>query len=296
MSSIKKRSVFIFISILLISMFSFAEKKAQAINPGVEIYSASSFDAEVIQTIDPGSYYSISNKPKGPFYQIRMKDGKIGYVPDTDIDIQGEGVLKEKPFADDIEETNAQKNKKNTNAKQKNKKNDDEDPDDEDSEKLSYQGITLQLINYHEETAGAVQIGDLYAIGYRNYPELSDFSSSFSWDVMAAFNAPAYYKELTGQSASGFGLWTDFEILNISALGANTTLHYGAGPFLKYTQFEVKSLSGTQTKSYTLQDMTVGVFLESGLIFHFQKLSFDIGLRYYWDKKSYGALSLGILF
>jgi outer membrane receptor protein involved in Fe transport len=297
----KISSVF-FLFVSFFYCFAFAEKKAQAANPGVEIYSSDSFDSEIVQTINPGLYYSISNKPKGPFYQIRLKDGRIGYVPDTDLDIQGEGVLKEKPFiGDEDEDAVAIKNKKKK-SNQKNTKNVDEDPDEENSdfEKMSFHGVTLQLINYHEDTAGAVQIGDLYAVGYRNYPDLSDFSSSFSWDVMAAFSAPAYYKELTGQSANGFALWTNFEILNISALGSNTTLHYGAGPFLKYSQFEVKSVLNSQpsskTKSYTLQDMTVGIFLESGLIFHFDKLNFDLGLRYYWDKKSYGAMTVGLLF
>jgi len=152
--------------------------------------------------------------------------------------------------------------------------------------------VILQLINYHEETMGDVQIGDLYAIGYRSYPEIDEFASSFSWSILGVFQAPAYYQKLTGQPASGFAVWSDFEILNISPMGSNTTLHYGAGPFLKYTQFEVKSAA----RNYNLQDMTVGLFFETGFIFHFQKLSYDLNLRYYWDKKSYGALGFGVLF
>lgn len=268
-----------------------AAKKAQAANPQVDIYSAADFDSEVVQTIVPGQYYEISNQPKGPFYQIRLKNGKIGYVPDTELEIQGEGVFKPKPFSNSDEEIVKNKKEAKLNSK-KNKNPEDEDEEDPDSEKMSFQAVTLQLINYHEETLGAVQIGDLYAFGYRYLPQLSDFSSSFAWDVSAAFRAPAYYQELTGHSASGFALWSGFQVVNISAIGSNTTLHYGAGPFMKYTQFDVKS----QTRSYSLQDLTVGVSLDTGLIFHFEYLSLDIGLRYYWDKKSYGALCAGILF
>ncbi len=278
------------ISILVLSSSAWAQKKAQAANPQVEIYSAADFDSEVIEVIEPGVSYLISNKPKGPFYQIKLKNGKIGYVPDTEIEINGEGAFKPKPFKnsnEDQDQTGKIKNKKKKTESEK-----FQDEEDIDSEKMSFHAITLQLINYHEETLGGVQIGDLYAIGYRHLPLLDDFASSFSWDVAAAFNAPAYYHELTGQAARGFSLWSGFQVVNISALGSNTTLHYGAGPFAKYTQFEVKS----QTRGYSLQDLTIGVTIDAGLIFHFEFVSLDLGLRYYWDKKSYGALCMGVLF
>ena len=274
-----------------ISSLAAAEKKAQAASPAVEIYSQDNFDSEVVQTIEPGEYYTISNKPKGPFYQIRLKNGKIGYVADTDLEIKGEGAFQPKAFSNDDDEKSQAKNK---SKKLKTKKSADEDENDEDSteEKMSLHGITLQLINYHEETLGGLQIGDMYAIGYKNLPMLNEFSSSFAWDIAAAFKAPAYYQDLTGQPATGFAIWSGFQIVNISALGTNTTLHYGAGPFLKFTQFEVRS----STKGYSLQDMTVGLSLDAGLIFHLEYFSLDANLRYYWDKKSYGALGLAVLF
>jgi hypothetical protein len=282
---------FIIYILFFISSLAAAEKKAQAANPAVEIYSQDNFDSEVVQTIDPGEYYTISNKPKGPFYQIRLKDGKIGYVADTDLEIKGEGAFKPKAFSNDDEEKDVVKNK-SKNKKSKKSSDDDEEEDNPDEEKMSFHGITLQLINYHEETLGGLQIGDMYAVGYKHLPMLNEYSSSFAWDVAAAFKAPAYYQELTGQPATGFAIWSGFQIVNISPLGSNTTLHYGAGPFLKLTQFEVKSA----TKGYTLQDLTVGLSLDAGLIFHFENFSLDANLRYYWDKKSYGALGLAVLF
>jgi hypothetical protein len=278
----------LFLILIFSQGLAFAQKKAQAANPQVDIYGAPDFDAEVIQTITPGQYYQISNKPKGAFYQIKLKNGKIGYVPDTELDISGEGVFKPKPFANSEDEAESKANR----GKNKNFSEDDEDQDNPDSEKLSFHAVTLQLINYHEETLGAVQIGDLFAIGYRHLPLLNEFSSSLAWDVAAAFSAPKYYKDLTGRSASGFALWSGFQVVNISALGSNETLHYGAGPFIKFTQFEVSS----SQRGYTLQDLTVGVTLDAGLIFHFIDFSFDAGLKYYVDKKSYGALTVGVLF
>lgn len=267
-------------------------KNAQAAHPQVEIYSDADFDSEVIQTIEPGTLYLISNKPKGPFYQIKLKNGQRGYVPDTELDIEGEGVFQPRSFqADELDEKKI-KNKKNNKKTEDDSEDETQDETDSDSEKMSFHAMTFQLINYHEDTMGGLQIGDLYAIGYRNYLQMSEFSSSWAWDILGAFRAPAYYQQLTGQSASGFAVWSDFEIVNISPLGSNTTLHYGAGPFLKYTQFDVKS----SVRNYSLQDMTVGLFFETGLILHFQQLSYDLSLRYYLDKKSYGALGFGVLF
>ncbi len=280
--------ILLFLILSTFSILVYAEKKAQVVNPDVDIYSAADFDSEVIETIQPGVTYQISNKPKGPFYSIRLKNGKIGYVPDTELDIEGEGPFQPKPFKNlDEEETTA--SSKKLKMKKAIPEDEQEDPD---SENMNFHEVSLQLINYHEDTLGDTQIGDLYAVGYRYLPLVGDFGSSFSWDVTAAFNAPAYYKDLTGQSASGFALWSGFQVVNVSALGANTTMHYGAGPFAKFTQFDVRS----NTRSYSLQDLTVGVSLDGGLIFHFQSFSLDLGLKYFFDKKSYGALTIGVLF
>jgi hypothetical protein len=277
------------ITILLVLFFSiqiFAakNKKAQAVNPQVEIYGAASFDADVIEVITPGTFYTISNKPRGPFYQIKLKNGKTGYVPDTELEIEGEGAFQPKAFNQDLE--NSSKSKKNI------EKYPDEEADDTDSENLSYHSVNVQLVNYHEVTLDGLQVADLYAFGYRKYPQLNDFASSFVWGVSAAFKAPDYYGQQTGQAASGFALWSDFQVVHIAPLGSNTTFHYGAGPFLKYTHFEV----GTKLRNYILQDLTAGVVFDVGLIFHFNQVSYDLNLRYYWDKKSYGSIGFGVLF
>lgn len=266
---------------------SVTTKKAQAAEENVEIYSEASFDSKVVEVIQPGVSYPISEKPQGPFYKIRLKNGKIGYVPDTQLDIEGVGKFVPKAYVGDEDNSNAQKKSKNKSVPEE-----DEEEIEDEEEKLSFHAITLQLINYHEDTLGGVQVGDLLAVGYRRLPELYDYASSFAWDIALAFGAPKYYEEKTGQSASGFGLWSGFQILNITPFGSDMTLRYGAGPFMKLTQFNVQTVN----KKYTLQDMTLGLTLEGGMIFHFNAMSLDLGLRYYWDKNSYGSIGLGVLF
>ncbi|MBC7457944.1 MAG: hypothetical protein H7235_06675, partial [Bdellovibrionaceae bacterium] len=91
-------------SVMLPSVYA-AEKfrKAQAIRPDVQIYSNASFDAKIIHYIKPGDFYYISNKTFGPFYKIKVSDKILGYVADTELNIQGVGAIQEKSFVDDPE-------------------------------------------------------------------------------------------------------------------------------------------------------------------------------------------------
>jgi len=281
------------LAVLFVTQPAHAVKKAQAAEEAVDIYQSADFDSEVIHTIKPGTIYSISDKPQGAFYKIKLTDGRIGYVADTQLDIIGEGKFVPKPFILDEEtETAANSAKKNKKQKAKPIVDPDNEEDPEAEDKLSYHSVVLQLINYHEDTMGDVQVGDLFSVGYRRWPELYDFSSSLTWDVSMIFSAPSYYKNKTGLSADGMGLWSGFQIMNISPYGSQLTVNYGAGPFVKWTQFNIQ----TNTKSYSLQDLTVGVSLEAGLILHLDLISLNLGLRYYWDKNPYGSIGLGFLF
>ncbi len=267
-------------------------RKAQAVRPDVEIYSAASFDAKIIHYIKPGDYYYISNKTFGPFYKIKVSDKILGYVADTELDIQGIGTIKEKPFIDDPEVIG--KNKKNKKEKDPENFDEEEESEEESNFKTSYHGLTFHLINYHETTMGGSQVADLYGVGYRYIPFLSDYSASIAWDVTAAYGAPAYYTDKLDADTKGLTLWSGVQVVNISIVDNNKTLRYGIGGFLKYANYNIKT--ATTHKTYSLQELTCGVSLEGGFIFHFNLVSLDLGLRYYWERESYGGLSLGLLF
>lgn len=264
-------------------------RKAQAVRPGVEIYEAANFDAKIIHYIKPGEFYYISNKTFGPFYKIKISDKILGYVADTEIDIQGIGTIQEKPFIDDPD----------SEPQNKKKKKEIDPPEEEDEEedsqyKNSYNGIILNLINYHETTMNGLQVADLYGIGFRHIPFISDYAASVAWDITAAFGAPSYYKEALNADTKGLTVWGGAQIINISAVDQNKTLRYGFGSFLKYANYNVSSK--TSDKAYSLQELTFGVSLEGGFILHMNLVSLDLGLRYYWERESYGGLSLGLLF
>ena len=138
------------------------------------------------------------------------------------------------------------------------------------------------------------QVADLYGIGYRYIPFLSDFSASVAWDITAAYGVPAYYQDTLNAETKGLTIWSGAQIVNIAIIDTNKTLRYGIGAFLKYANYNVTS--NAMNKTYSLQELTFGVLFEGGFIFHFNPVSLDLGLRYYWERESYGGLSLGLLF
>lgn len=288
----------LFFILFFISTLGFAQKvqfrRAQAVRPQVEIYNDKSFDAGIVAKISPGKFYYISNKTYGPFYKIKINEKIVGYVADTEIEIEGLGRLEEKPFVDDFENHSKSKIKKNKKARPTDEEEAETDEGDEDESVFHthYHGLILNLVNYHEKTMDQTQVADLYAVGYRYIPFLSDYSASISWDVNIAYGVPKYYKDKLGVNDKGLTAWGGAQLLNISIVDRNKTLRYGIGPFLKYANYNLS----TASKSYSLQELTAGLLIEGGFIFHFNLVSFDIGLRYYWERESYGGMSLGFLF
>jgi hypothetical protein len=279
-----------FLKTLLIIFFIFqlayAQKKAKVLSPNTEVYQEADFDADIMRTVDPNENFLISAKPYGPFYKVKFKDGSIGYIPDTELDVEGVGPFQPKPYIED-QELLKNKNKKIG----KNIKPEAFDEDTEDSN-VVYKGGSLQMINYHEETMGAVQVADLAALGFKYQPMSSNYDSALAYEFFVAPKAPEYYVSKTAGSASGAVFWGTAQISNVSGLNSKTSIRYGAGPFLKYSYFAVN----TNTQKYALQDITLGLDFGAGVMLHSRYVTMDFGLRYFWDKQSYGGIGVALLF
>lgn len=278
----------LFLKIFLISFFVliaqgpvvFAAQKAVISSDESDIYADADFDSDILTSVRKGESYLVSDKVYGAFYRIQLKSGKIGYIPDTEVIVNGKP-FEERPFQDAL----LMDKKKNKNSK--NKKNDDDFPDDQDEEPFDFnrQGVTLQVINYHEDTMGALRVDDLIAIGYKSI-------SDASWEIMGSFKAPKYYADKTGNSAQGFNLWADYGINNTVQVSKSSAFRYGGSFMGHFSQVKVTA-SG---RSYDLQDMTVGLVLEGGLMLQYKKLTFDLSAKYFFDRNNYGGLGLSLLF
>lgn len=267
----------LFIFIIFFSFEIFAVQKGVINSDDSDIYGNADFDSDIVANVRKGETFLISDKTYGAFYKIKLKSGKVGYIPDNLVDVNGKP-FEEKPFGDEIK-TPSKKSK----VSQKN----EEEKFDEDDEPFDFnkRGVTLQLINYHEDTMGALRVDDLVAIGYKSI-------SDATWEVMAAFKAPKYYAEKTGGSAQGFNLWADYGINNTISISKRSALRYSGSLLGHYSKINVQ----TPAKSYDLQDVTVGVVLETGFMLQFKKITFDLSLKYFFDRSNYGGLGLSLLF
>lgn len=276
--------LFVFLSIQCV----FAQNKAHVLNADTDVYGEADFDAATIGTVDPDETFLVSKKPYGAFYKVKFKDGTIGYIPDTDIYVEGVGTVKETPFRGDDLDKKAKRAKREA----------DEESAEDDTENphLNYKGVSLSLINFREDTMGGKQVSDLMAYGFRFQPMEGNYQSGLAYDLMVATKPPDYYEEKTGAKTSGAVFWGSAGISNVAALNSNTSFRYGAGPFLRYSYFTIKDAPQRPQSTYNLQDLTAGLDFQVGVMLHNRYVTIDLGLRYFWDKESYGGFGVAFLF
>lgn len=279
----------VFLFVLFSFQCVFAQKKAHVLNVDTDVYGSADFDAAVIGTIDPDETFLVSKKPYGAFYKVKFKDGTIGYIPDTEVYIEGVGTVKEMPFRGDDE---IQKTKR----PQKHEEDQEEAEDDTENPHINYKGVTFSLINFREDTMGGMQVSDLQAYGFRFQPMEGNYQSGLAYELMVALRPPDYYEEKTGAKTSGGVFWGSAGISNVSALNSNTSLRYGAGPFIRYSHFSIKDAPLRPQSSYNLQDLTAGLDFQIGVMLHSRYATIDLGLRYFWDKQNYGGFGVAFLF
>lgn len=262
-------------------------KNAQVIRLETEVFKNPNFEAPVIAFLNPGKVYKISTVKVEAFYKILIAPGQIGYVLDSDLDIEGQGRLKEKDF---LESTNplAQDEKDILPDFYESK----EDTENSDLDKQSYHGLTVGLLNYREDVMGGEQIADMWTLGYKYVPYFSDYATSISWDINIALEPPSYYKKKLDATVQGQTVWGGPQIVGVNVWEVNKLVKYGVGPFLKYYNYTIQS----SAKTYNMQGLNLGLSFEAGLVFLFKPLSFDITLRYNWEKDKYATLILGVLF
>jgi hypothetical protein len=206
-----------------------------------------------------------------------LKSGKVGYIVDYALDIEGKGKFKPK----DLDEVEAGLDKQVVK----------ENPylaETEDEESVMgrvYAGPSLALINFHEDAYGSGQVDDLLSVGYKSV-------SLLSWSAMLAPQPPRYYSELPGHSASGGKLWLDLGYSSTMGYFNRTELRFAGSLF---SQISVLSVS-TPLRKYDLHDITLGLAIEGAVLFKVGRHAIDVGLKYYFDKSNYAGLGLSYLF
>ncbi len=277
----------LFVFLIFFTSVSFSAQKAVINVPDADVYADENFESEVIDSVGFGETYLISDKLYGAFYKIKLKSGKVGYIADYQLDINGKP-FKEKPFFTGDEDPQVEKK---TNGKTKTPRTREaiEKDYEEDLDipfATSFSGVTFQLINFHEETLGTLQVDNLYAVGFKKMNPLA------VWEIFVSPKAPKYYADKTKGSAEGFHIWGLSGFNSLVPVSAFSRLRYGGSLFLHGARTKVT----LPAKSYDLQEITVGVALEGAYVIQIKKVAFEISAKYFFDRDNYGGLGLSLLF
>lgn len=273
-----KNTVKCLLLFLFLTDSAWAVQKAKIISTEVEIYEEADFDSEIISSVHEGETYLISDKTYGPFYRIKLKNGKIGYIVDYELDIEGKGRIKEKDLDAVLFEQmsgliNDSQNKVTDAA--------------EEAEVfgLGYSGPALQLINFHENVFGADQVDDLLAVGYKNI-------SDMAWSILGSFKVPKYYTDKVGYSAKGMKVWADLGFSSQVVNYRKSSIRFSGTLFTHVSLIQLE----TTTRKYDLHDITLGLALELGWLIKIKKNAMDLAVKYYFDKTQYAGLGVSFLF
>ena len=98
------------ISIFFMNIFVFAAQNGTVNVPEADIYKDENFDSEIIENVKFGEIYQISDKIYGQFYKIKLKTGKIGYIPDHELNVNGKS-FEEKPYKEIAEDEKPKQSK-----------------------------------------------------------------------------------------------------------------------------------------------------------------------------------------
>jgi hypothetical protein len=257
-----------------------------------EIYQDSNFDAPVIGMVKGGAVYDISVGKKNGFYKIRLKPGSLGWIADSDIlgGISADEIGSAKPTKPGI------KTKKNKPVKKgpkpiviPKKKSGPFSLED-------YRGPALEFLPFQETTLGDKRKDNLIFYGYKfSGPNLLiDGDTVTDATILFHYGAPKYYKDTTGNDASGFIILANFLFESNQIQGPDTMTFYGFGPAFRYSQFNVGLTTSGQNLNYTATDMTVGAVFNGGLAYRANNYAARLEAKYYWEKETY--LGFGISF
>ena len=273
---------FVFSILFLVSLAVYGAQKGTVTVDEAYIYLNPDFDAQVIATAGRGDVFEMSNKPQGPFYKIRMKDKRLGWISSVDIK---PGVVNLKPTI--------KKEKLERHAPLES--HSDEVKAINTFGHLRYQGFFIQSLDWKEKTLGKTRKDRLTFYGWNRtgFDTLVDGPFFIDTRIMVSFDVPDYYRSVTGFSASGWILKAQTSFLSANPMGENFLYHYGMGVSSTFSHITASLLKNGSKETSDMQDLTVGVVLPIGFSYRVGLFSLQAFFQYYLEKTQTVGLSLG---
>lgn len=268
-------------------------QKAKTKNPENAVYSEANFDAPILTILPPGKIYSISNKLfSGAFYRIRVKPDLVGFIADSDVEVQSSSgknpkkvTSQEKPRAEDGQRS--QKKNSEESSKAKSITSEKRKP----FEFSRYLGPSFSMIQFEENTMGSNRKENMSFFGIKlSGPDvLIEGLLPTEINVVYSPKAPGYYEELTKVGSSGWIFMTDFLLQTYLPQTSDSLLFFGFGPLFRYSKFDVglKESANGPTTTYSAQDMTLGAAFNAGIAMRVSTVALRLEAKYHWEKRAY---------
>ncbi len=251
------------------------------------VFHEPDFDAEMISQVRRGEIFPMSVRPQGPFYKIKLKDGRLGWVMDVDIKA---GRLKQ----DTINIKLLEKNSKDQASL---------------TDKLKatprvhfagqrWRGLQYELIQFSEKTLGKKRSDSLGFVGLRiaGPNTLFEGDTFVTTDLLFYTTAPKYYEQATGEKADGWIMLTQVLFQTVNPQGSSTYSMFGFGPLVKYSHFNLGLDRSGKSYQYAVDDMYLGFVFQGGVAARFnQGFSARLDAKYYYEKQQYLSLGLSVL-
>jgi hypothetical protein len=292
--------LFVFLSALFSFTNAWADS-AMTINPGAIVYVKPDFDTEHMAELDSGVKIEVSKRAFGPFHRVRLPDGKIGFIADNDYQLTQNKTAKN-PKAKKTDDNQGKLTPLSAPEKEEEKKPEASAVEPEKKPKKNlpftrtrYRGLSISYLGYQEQTMGGTPMANSVFYGFKMFGPglIVDGAMVTELNVDVLPNAPAFYQEATGKSASGFLLHTDLLFDSLQAHGKDGSTFFGFGPMFKYDNYSVSLPKGS---SYDLTDFIFGVVFEAGAGIRLGPVSLRAELKYDWEKTQYWGFGGSLLF
>lgn len=297
-----------FSSVLILSPLSKAEGShdfnGEIIGEEAQIYEAANFDAPLMDIAPLGQKYEMSTKLfNESFYRVRLPDGRIGYIVDSDIKplFKVKKDLNKKSITSQSGQSGQpdQSLKRKRNIKNKNDKKVSDKQETKKKKPFQYArfvGFELSQIQFQEETMSDHRRDSLLFYGMKISGPDVVIAGDLQTDVNLLFHsgAPGYYQSQTKHGADGWIVMANFLFENYFPQGPNALFYLGFGPMLKYSKFELTLTDKSNGKNtdYSATDISLGAVFNAGVGLRLGKVALRVEGQYYWEKQMYPGIAL----
>ncbi len=266
---------------------------ASVVSDGAAVYEKPNFDSKVIDFLNYGSKVNVSKKAfsgvggMGLFHKVRVKSGKIGFIPDTDIRVTDQVRERAKEVAPNKRQDDPMLPQSKAFA------------DDEEEGPSSgraplyltrYLGGALAMVDFTEKFSGKKLNDQMLMYGLRMMgPGVLFDGPPLDFNLWFSLDQPSYYNRFSS-GANGFLLFGDIMAMMPLVNLDDWAVTYGLGVMWTFTKYRVQvTRAGTNTPENTDSlEFRVGLDVGLGVSRRIaKKYMIRADAKYYYEKTQY---------